>query len=163
AMSRLWGKINNEYILPVWMREPCYKLYSWLFSCNLDEVENPDLKAYPNLGSFFIRSLKPGVRPIDNNAILVSPSDGRIINFGLINDGWVEPIKGNSYSLSALLGRDYIDNANNSELPIDISPDNTYKWQINKKENGLFYCTIYLAPGDYHRFHSPTNWVVEAR
>jgi phosphatidylserine decarboxylase len=25
----------------------------------------------------------------------------------------------------------------------------------------LFYCTIYLAPGDYHRFHSPTGWRIE--
>jgi phosphatidylserine decarboxylase len=35
-----------------------------------------------------------------------------------------------------------------------ISPDN---------KTSLYYAVIYLAPGDYHRFHSPTNWVVERR
>ncbi|KAJ3086084.1 phosphatidylserine decarboxylase 1 [Physocladia obscura] len=32
-----------------------------------------------------------------------------------------------------------------------------------KTGNSLHYCVIYLAPGDYHRFHSPANWSVTAR
>ncbi|CAG8502658.1 2243_t:CDS:2 [Cetraspora pellucida] len=144
ALSRLWGKINNEYNLPVWMREPFYKFYSWIFDCNLDEIENPDLKAYPNLGSFFYRSLKPGSRQIDN-AILVSPADGRILSFGLVTDEKVEQIKGNSYTLSALLGSGNIKNAQ-----IDNIVKSTHI--VDKKEfaniNGITYSLDSLLGDD---------------
>ncbi|CAG8553100.1 phosphatidylserine decarboxylase [Rhizophagus irregularis] len=230
ALSRLWGRINNEYNLPVWLREPFYKSYSWFFKCNLEEIENTDLKSYPNLGSFFYRSLKPGMRPIENATLIfiindclkVSPADGKVLSFGLVNNGKVEQVKGITYSLDAFLGRkegkyDVIEpgkqivevvtsthiadekefaNVNGitysldallGDDPVDAtkqvssvgedasvqSEENNYKKEIAvaksvnlhevKEGNALYFCVIYLSPGDYHRFHSPTNWVVEKR
>lgn len=32
-----------------------------------------------------------------------------------------------------------------------------------ERQKRLFFCVVYLAPGDYHRFHSPASWVAERR
>ncbi|KAJ5682803.1 hypothetical protein N7462_005968 [Penicillium macrosclerotiorum] len=229
AISRLWGRFN-EIELPYYFRVPGFKLYSWVFGVNLHEVAEPDLHTYPNLAAFFYRKLKPGVRPLDPDPrALLSPSDGRILQFGMIERGEVEQVKGMTYSLDALLGAAtpaHADHSNrlsdpasetnqkdvenmkadeefatmngihytlptllsgNAEQPaqrrasIDASTASKTTSEVQVQEelargdgtswfapksaanHALFYCVIYLAPGDYHRFHSPTAWVVESR
>lgn len=222
-MSRLWGSFNSLTI-PEPLRPFGYKLYSWIFGCNLEEMKNPDLYAYPNLSAFFYRELKDGARPIAK-APLVSPSDGKVLHYGIVHGESIEQIKGVTYNLDALLGNDekpaspvgdavlgssssevaVVDeeefaNVNGIEYSLDdmmneghsvktespVGPDGlarsektdpkTEKQLVKladvtpditnhkvKPENAMFFCVVYLAPGDYHRFHSPTNWVVQTR
>ncbi|KAK6456132.1 phosphatidylserine decarboxylase [Scheffersomyces xylosifermentans] len=229
TISRIWGQVNSIN-LPVWVRSPSYRLYSALFGVNLDEMDEPDLTTYPNLSEFFYRKLKPGVRPIADGD-LVSPSDGKVLKFGVIEDGEIEQVKGMTYSIDALLGLkterlaapshsldfdhnvddttvmerheefakingisysvdDLIGGESNetyhmNELTYQDDHDGTARGSkasfskemavakslapthldsiISGSSKQLYFAVIYLAPGDYHRFHSPTNWVTTLR
>ncbi|KAF5623156.1 phosphatidylserine decarboxylase [Fusarium tjaetaba] len=230
AISRLWGRFN-ELTIPYYLRVPGFKLYSWIFGVNsLDEVAEPDLHVYPNLASFFYRTLKPGARPLNQDPhTLICPSDGKVLQFGQIQGNDIEQVKGMTYTIDALLGKNTpapsISGASGTSTPAtsqgDVSeeeslvkqheefaqvngisytlPDlltGTGKQAPSAKDESmpaspgtvsevraelalgerpwydlispdnttsLYYAVIYLAPGDYHRFHSPTNWVVNRR
>ncbi|KAI0472122.1 phosphatidylserine decarboxylase [Xylariaceae sp. FL0804] len=235
AVSRLWGRFN-ELTIPYYLRVPGFRLYAFIFGVNLDEVSEPDLHVYPNLAAFFYRTLKPGVRPLhpDPNAVL-SPADGRVLQYGKIEGNDIEQVKGMTYTVDALLGENTPVSPHEEAAAAGASsrPDTDAKRALHKDEklvqadeqfakvNGisytfpnllsggpdeshenpqiedqstvpsspgavsevradlalgarpwyallapktaLYYAVVYLAPGDYHRFHSPANWVVERR
>uniref|UniRef100_G1N895 phosphatidylserine decarboxylase n=1 Tax=Meleagris gallopavo TaxID=9103 RepID=G1N895_MELGA len=85
------------------------------------------------------------------------PSDGKILNFGQVKNCEVEQVKGVTYSLESFLGP----RISTEDL---LPPGNSFQQQLVTKEgNELYHCVIYLAPGDYHCFHSPTDWRVSHR
>ncbi|KAL2912117.1 phosphatidylserine decarboxylase 1 [Polyrhizophydium stewartii] len=147
AISRAWGWMN-DLTVPEFLRGPLYRTYSSIFGCNLDEMRQENLLEYRNLAEFFYRELKPGARPIagPERAALVSPADGKVLHFGKVeSDGSIEQVKGLTYSVNALLG------------PSEVSGGAA---AVPAPGNSLFQAVIYLAPGDYHRFHSPADWRV---
>jgi phosphatidylserine decarboxylase len=148
--------------LPVWLRKPVYVTYSWLFGCQLHEMDIEDLNHYKNLSQFFRRKLKSDARVIDQDATLVSPCDGKVLYFGKADKGYLEQVKGVNYSLKGFLGSQNwnVLNDNNKHQEDDLSYQNTLKCN---SDNELYHCIIYLAPGDYHRFHSPAEWNISYR
>ncbi|TDH74069.1 hypothetical protein CCR75_001970 [Bremia lactucae] len=151
AASRLWGKMHDKE-LPLWLRGPIYKAWTAVYNCNLDEMKYP-LQDYANLGEFFSRPLRDGLRPFDmDSGHIASPVDGTVASFGVVNDSTnvptLEQIKGARYRLDEFLGG----------LPSFF----TKKMPIIE-DKAMYHCVLYLAPGDYHRIHAPTNWLMEER
>lgn len=146
--SSLWGKINS-YDLPIWMRSRLYDFFCKTYNCDMSEALESDYRNYRNLSEFFSRRLKPDSRPISVEPGVVSPADGLVLHFGPIMGGRIEGVKGLNYSVQAFLGL----------------PSNDYEKEltVDNENNELYNCIIYLAPGDYHRFHSPANWLVNYR
>ncbi|XP_016309579.1 phosphatidylserine decarboxylase proenzyme, mitochondrial-like isoform X2 [Sinocyclocheilus anshuiensis] len=160
-LSRAWGRLN-QVDLPTWLRKPIFRLYIWTFGVNMKEAAVEDLQHYRNLGEFFRRKLKPQVRPVCDSHCVISPADGKILHFGRVKNCEVEQVKGVTYSLETFLGpRNSTEN-----LTANRNEDDPGTYQdalVTKEGNELFHCVVYLAPGDYHCFHSPTDWRVAHR
>ncbi|XP_054450301.1 phosphatidylserine decarboxylase proenzyme, mitochondrial isoform X2 [Pteronotus mesoamericanus] len=159
-LSRAWGRLN-QVELPHWLRRPVYSLYIWTFGVNMKEAAVEDLHHYRNLSEFFRRKLKPQARPVCGLHSVISPSDGKILSFGQVKNSEVEQVKGVTYSLESFLGP----RASPEDLPFPPAAScSSFRNQLVTREgNELYHCVIYLAPGDYHCFHSPTDWTVSHR
>lgn len=104
---------------------------------------------YRSLSEFFTRSIRDDCRTIASDCI-VSPCDGRVLHYGPVDsDTHLEQVKGVTYSIEAFLGPKWRHEKGES-----------YNEALKQRKDGtaLFHCIIYLAPGDYHRFHSPASW-----
>ncbi|XP_074597586.1 phosphatidylserine decarboxylase proenzyme, mitochondrial-like isoform X2 [Brevipalpus obovatus] len=112
----------------------------------------------------------------------VSPVDGRILHFGEVKNGLIEQVKGVNFSLPAFLGpQTWWANHHSQQQHHHKCQDQQQQQQhqstprfnnlqayVNNiiqsnSDNCLYCCVIYLAPNDYHRFHSPAQWNVHFR
>ncbi|XP_076163042.1 phosphatidylserine decarboxylase [Ptiloglossa arizonensis] len=160
-ISRIWGWIASLE-LPVVLRPTLYGFYAKTFDANLDEID-VDLSYFPSLVDFFVRPLKPNARPIDYKSSIVSPSDGTVLHFGPVTSCRVEQVKGVTYNLRHFLG-DIPTSLSDHPLKFTKEDDDAYVKSLLKNPlNELYQLTVYLAPGDYHRFHSSTDWEIEFR
>lgn len=105
------------------------------YHVNMEEAVNGDIGSYRSFNEFFTRPLKPGVRPLADNAF-VCPVDGCISQFGKIEQGQIFQAKGHHYTAQALVGGD-------ANLAANF-------------DSGSFAC-LYLSPKDYHRIHMPCD------
>ena len=141
AGSRLWGRLHRVE-LPRQLRRPVYLAWTRVFDCNLDEMAAEELESFPHLEAFFTRTLRDGVRPVDADALLVSPADGTVLSHGEIKGNQLLQVKGLTYPARGFFGRAY----------------DTVEHAADDAGSKLMQITIYLAPGDYHYFHSPAQW-----
>ena len=85
--------------LPRWMHRLVVRGFVWAYDIRLDECKQ-DVDEFNSLSEFFIRELKPGLRPIDpSEESLTSPVDGTVHSFGKID--WASSL--NHLSNSAML------------------------------------------------------------
>lgn len=107
------------------------------FKISLDEAEHGRPEDYVHFNAFFTRALKPGARPIaDDPQVFISPVDGTISQLGRIEGQRIFQAKGQTYTAAELLGGDE---------------------ELAKPFLGGQFCTIYLAPYNYHRIHMPVS------
>ncbi len=138
SFSRLCGIIAELHI-PQLLLQPLIQSFIWIFKVDMSDALEP-VTTYPTFNAFFTRRLKPEKRPIPMETnILISPVDGTIGQFGTIQDGHMIQAKGLDYTVADLLddsarAREYI---------------------------GGEYITIYLAPYNYHRIHSPVSGQIQ--
>ncbi len=113
------------------MRE--IELFARAVGIDLGEVGQP-LSGFSTLQEFFARPLVSGARPIDSApGAVVAPCDGFWGEAGEIVDGRLCQVKGRTYTVESLLA--------------DAA--------LAERFDGGRFATFYLAPHNYHRFHTP--------
>jgi phosphatidylserine decarboxylase len=130
GLSRLIGMLAaSEQSL---IKRTFIERFAKAYDVNMAEAARENLADFGSFNDFFTRDLKPNARPLaDGAGAVVCPADGAVSQIGDIKQGTLLQAKGHRYSLNGLTG------------------------SLSSGFEGGSFCTVYLAPCDYHRIHLP--------
>jgi phosphatidylserine decarboxylase len=148
-LARLFAYV--QYLLPkYWLTAVIYRLarvahtgtknflitrFVRLYDVQTEDILLPLPDGFADFNAFFTRELEANARPVDEDSrSVVSPVDGTVSQAGDLHEAKLLQAKGIEYSLDDLLA-------------INLAEARAFA-------NGSF-ATIYLAPYNYHRVHSP--------
>jgi phosphatidylserine decarboxylase len=118
-----------------WLVRWFVRTYKVDLSESMGEVDD-----FESLSHFFVRALRPGLRPIDPDSdVIVSPVDAKAHTFGQIEDGMYMQAPNRPSTVEKLVGED----------------------MAKRFEDGS-YAVLYLSPPDYHRVHVPADSQIQS-
>ena len=139
ALSRLAGRLASSET--PWLRDALIRRFVAAYGVDLSEAAR-GIGQFASFNDFFTRELKPGARPLADNAqFILSPADGAVSQVGPVTGGRIIQAKGRDYSVAEILG--------------------CGAQEAARFEGGSFI-TIYLSPKDYHRVHMPAAGTLAA-
>lgn len=139
AVSRLVRHATRSNVR--WFKDLLVGRFLRLYDVDMSDALEENPRSYPSFNAFFTRPLKPDRRPLDPApARITSPVDGRVSECGIVRAGRLVQAKGREYSLTDLLAGQ--------------------PWA--SRFSGGSFCTLYLAPNDYHRIHMPAGGDLQA-
>jgi len=134
AITRAMGWLAE--VRTPWLKNYFIARFIRKYHVNMSEAAVEDYRSYETFNDFFIRQLKPNLRPIAQEAnCIVSPVDGTVAQIGNIAHDQLLQTKGHYFDLASLLTDDHL-----AQTFFD----------------GTF-ATLYLAPFNYHRVHMPID------
>lgn len=132
ALSRTVGALLRAP-LPTPVTKTVIRTFSRAYGVDVAESER-EVTDYRTFNEFFTRRLKDGMRPFDTDPTLaICPVDGTVGQVGVIEKDTLVQAKGRFYTLGDFL----VDN------------------EDAKRFEGGVFATLYLAPYNYHRIHTP--------
>jgi phosphatidylserine decarboxylase len=132
ALSRIYARIA-DLPLPGPVLQAIIRAWARGYGARLEEADR-GIEDYDTLDDFFTRALRAGARPVQGeDGDLLSCADGRLAQMGPVDAGTLLQAKGRLYAIADLLDDQ----------------------EAARPFHGGFAYTVYLAPGDYHRVHTP--------
>ena len=132
GLSRLVGWLASSQT--PFIRRFFIHSFARAYNISLADAERKHLDDYQSFNDFFTRSLAADARPMPEQPNrLACPVDGTVSQTGRIERDLLMQAKGHQYSLNSLAG------------------------ETGKGLDHGDFCTIYLAPSNYHRIHLPCD------